>query len=175
MQRRRNKAGRTASQTRRKVYEIKAREPSKPLPVLVDSLKTAQTISAMDSRAVQIAERFWPGPLTMILDISDPRLAEPLRLGEHDGIALRVPAHECALRLLGSCKMIAGTSANMSGTESTGDPAACAHTMSGYDMILDGGVISDPAESAIIDVRGGRIVTVREGKAPGLQEMLGRL
>ena len=159
-----------------RIYGIKSREQTKPLPVLVDSAATARRISVMDDETVlRMASRFWPGPLTMILDVRDGRLAESLNLDVHggDGIALRVPDHECAGRLLGSCRMIAGTSANVSGAGPTGDPDACARAMRGYDMILDGGVIRDPAESTVVDARGGRVTMVREGGRLGLREILG--
>ncbi|MCE2498254.1 MAG: threonylcarbamoyl-AMP synthase [Nitrosopumilaceae archaeon] len=158
----------------RRIYNIKLRERTKPLPVLVDSAMTARRISVMDDETVQrMASRFWPGPLTMILDVRDRRLAESLNLdGRGGGIALRVPAHKCAQMLLGSCRMIAGTSANMSGAGSTGDPDACAGAMKGYDMILDGGVIRDPAESTVVDARGGRITMIREGGRLSMQEIL---
>ena len=158
-----------------RIYGIKSREQTKPLPVLVDSAMTASRISVMDDEAVQrMAGRFWPGPLTMILDVRDRRLAESLNLGGHGGgIALRVPDHKCVQTLLGSCRMIAGTSANMSGAGPTGDPDACAGAMRGYDMILDGGVIRDPAESTVVDARGGRVTMIREGGRLSMQEILG--
>ena len=157
----------------KRIYEIKSRESKKPLPILVDSANTAKKIAIMGSKAAKIAERFWPGSLTMILDITDHILAKSLQLGHGDGIALRVPAQECILEMLKSCKMIAGTSANISGAGSTGDPSVCAESMSGYDMILDGGVISDPVESTILDARGDRISMVRRGKmAGGLEDII---
>ena len=158
-----------------RIYDIKSRERTKPLPVLVDSARTAGRISVMDDETVRrMASRFWPGPLTMILDVRDRRLAESLNLGGHGGgIALRVPAHKCTRMLLGSCRMIAGTSANVSGAGSTGDPDACAGAMKGYDMILDGGVIRDPAESTVVDARGGRVTMIREGGRLSMQELLG--
>lgn len=158
-----------------RIYGIKLREQAKPLPVLVDSAMTARRISVMDDEAVlRMAGRFWPGPLTIILDVRDRRLAESLNLDRYGGgIALRVPDHECAGRLLGSCRMIAGTSANVSGAGSTGDPDACAGAMKGYDMMLDGGVIRDPAESTVVDARGGRVTMVREGGRLSMREILG--
>ena len=156
-----------------RIYQIKSRDASKPLPVLVDSVGTARSVSAMDERAVRIAERFWPGPLTIIADVTDAALAASLRLERgRDGIALRVPAHRCAQGLLGHCRMIAGTSANVSGAGSTGDPDECSGSMSGYDMLLDGGTIGGSAESTVIDTRAGRIAMVREGGGPGLSDIL---
>ncbi len=156
-----------------RVYDIKSRDLSKPLPVLVDSIRTARSMAVMDGRVLRMAERFWPGPLTIILKVLDKRLAGSLYLKEQDGIALRIPDHRCALRLLDACKAIAGTSANLSGMGSTGDPSVCAEAMTGCDMILDGGVIQEPAESTIVDARDGRITVIREGKKLGLREIAG--
>ena len=153
----------------KRVYEIKSRESKKPLPILVDSINTAKKIAVIDDKAAKIAKKFWPGPLTMILDVTDPILAKSLQLKDNDGIALRVPDHKCILDMLKSCKMIAGTSANVSGAGSTGDPKVCARSMTGYDMILNGGIIPDATESTILDARGGRISMIRKGKIASLQ------
>lgn len=159
-----------------RVYEIKSRDASNPLPILVDSIDTAQSISAMNDTSIRMAEKFWPGPLTMVLSITDNKLAESMRLHKHSGIALRVPDHKCTQKLLDCCKMIAGTSANVSGAESTGDPNTCAKSMEGYDMILDGGVITNPTESTIVDARDGKhIAMLRKGKMTSLQEILQKL
>jgi len=157
-----------------RVYEIKSRDFSKPLPVLVDSIRTALLVSSMDDVSMRIAERFWPGPLTIILDVTDQALTKSLRLEQgRDGIALRIPSHACTRRLLDACRMIAGTSANLSGAGSTGDPDVCADSMSGYDVMLDGGMIDNPAESTVIDARMGRIEMVREGRSLSLDDIRG--
>ena len=146
----------------KKIYEIKSRDVSKPLPILVDSIDTAQSISEMNDISIRMAKKFWPGPLTIISSIKDSKLAESMNVQE--GVAIRVPNHKCVLNLLKICKMITGTSANISNVQSTGNPDECARSMTGYDLIIDGGVITNPTESTIVDARNGNISILRKGK-----------
>ena len=158
----------------KKVYKIKSRDASKPLPMLVDSIATAQRISAMSTGALNLARAFWPGPLTIIADVTDARIFQSPQSHNHSsgaensgngsGIALRIPAHQCTRKLLDMCKIIAGTSANISGTDATGDPAECADSMIGCEMILDGGIIHEPAASTIVDARGSNPIMIRCGR-----------
>ena len=148
----------------KKIYEIKSRDISKPLPILVDSIDTAQSISDMNDISTSIAKKFWPGPLTIIASMTDSKLAKSMNIQMQGGVALRVPNHKCILELLNVCKMITGTSANISNMQSTGNPDECARSMTMYDMILDGGIIVNPTESTIVDTRDGNITIVRKGK-----------
>ena len=148
----------------KKIYEIKSRDISKPLPILVDSIDTAQSISDMNDMSISIAKKFWPGPLTIIASMTDSKLAKSMNIQMQGGVALRVPNHKCILELLNVCKMITGTSANISNMQSTGNPDECARSMTMYDMILDGGIIVNPTESTIVDTRDGNITIVRKGK-----------
>ena len=148
----------------KKIYEIKSRDISKPLPILVDSIGTAQSISDMNDMSISIAKKFWPGPLTIIASMTDSKLAKSMNIQMQGGVALRVPNHKCILELLNVCKMITGTSANISNMQSTGNPDECARSMTMYDMILDGGIIVNPTESTIVDTRDGNITIVRKGK-----------
>lgn len=147
----------------KRIYHIKSRDPSKPLPILVDSIQTAQQIAEMSTTVIRIAEKFWPGPLTIILKPIDMQLIRALNLQTDDGIAIRVPNHKCILEILQGCKMLVGTSANVSGRPPTGDPAECGRTMHDYDLLVDGGTISNPTESSIIDARNDKITMVRRG------------
>ena len=82
----------------RKIYEIKSRKISKPFPVLVYSKDIAERIAFFDEFTKKIVERFWPGPLTVILKLTDENLKESLNVT--DKIAIRVPNHKCTLELL---------------------------------------------------------------------------
>lgn len=159
----------------KKIYKIKSRDLTNPLPILVDSINTAQSISAMNDVSIRMAKKFWPGPLTIIVNITDSKLVESMHLHKHSGVALRVPAHKCIQKLLDLCKMIIGTSANISNTKSTGNPDTCIASMTGYDMILDGGIISNPTESTIVDTRNEHTTMIRKGKITNLQEILQKI
>ena len=109
----------------RKIYDIKSRDFSKPLPVLVYSKEIAEKIAFFDDNSKKIAERFWPGPLTIILKLTDEGLKESLSLTNK--IAVRVPNHKCTLALLKQCDLLVGTSANISGESSFTNPDECLH------------------------------------------------
>lgn len=146
----------------RRIYSIKKRIPAKPLPVLTYSKETAKDIACFDVNSEKIVDAMWPGPLTIILNISNEKLKSSLNI--NDKIALRVPEHECTLNLLKHCKYIVGTSANMSGMHATADPDECKKSMKGYDLLLDGGIIHNGIESTIVEMINDELKIHREGR-----------
>ena len=145
----------------RRVYRIKRRDPSKPMPVLVASLKVASQMAAISDTARSLAERFWPGPLTIILRM---REGGPAAASRNGSIALRVPGGACISMLLQRCGCIVGSSANMSGS---GSSATLRDIEVQCDMALDGGAIPSAGESTIVDATGSAVRVVRQGAIPG--------
>ena len=143
-----------------KIYKIKSRERTKSLPVLAYSLDVALEIVSFDKQSLKLAENFWPGPLTLILRLTDDRLRQSLNLEER--IALRVPNNSCTLDLLHNCRFLIGTSANISGQEPFTDPLKCHEKVSGFDLFLDGGKISG-MPSTIAEVSNEELKILREG------------
>ena len=80
-----------------------------------------------------------------------------------DKIAVRVPNNQCVLALLKECKLLVGTSANISGTASFNDPKECSKNLSGYDLLIDGGIISSKGESTIVEIEDGNVKILRKG------------
>ncbi|MBW3595456.1 MAG: threonylcarbamoyl-AMP synthase [Actinobacteria bacterium] len=122
-----------------KVFALKGRPDDKPLPVLGDGIGTLETVATFDDRAVELARRFWPGPLTLVL----PRAAafrHDLGGDDHATVAVRVPQNEVALELLSHIGPLATTSANRSG-EAPATSAAEAKAIFGDHVAgyLDGG------------------------------------
>jgi len=146
----------------RSIYRIKGREESKQLPVLGFSISEISKIAVFDELSKRFAAKFWPGPLTLILGVKDEKIAKSLGLGEK--IAVRVPDHPCALKLLKECKLLVGTSANIAGRPSSADSHEIIKELEGYDILLDGGKIPNSVESTIIEVVGSKFRTIREGK-----------
>ena len=72
-----------------KIYEIKSREKIKPLPVLAYSLDTVKQIARIDTFTEKIIKKYWPGPLTLILELTDKKLKKSLKLDNK--IAVRIP------------------------------------------------------------------------------------
>ena len=145
----------------KKIYQIKSRDFSKPFPVLVYSKEVAKKIAIFDEFTEKVVEKFWPGPLTIILKLIDKNLKKSLNLNEK--IAIRVPNNKCTLELLKKCNFIVGTSANVSGQPSFTNPDQCFKTIQNFDVFIDGGKISNSEESTIIEIEKGEIKIIREG------------
>ena len=145
----------------RKIYEIKSRDISKPLQVLVYSKEIAEKIAFFDEFTKKIVEKFWPGPLTVILKLTDESLKRSLNVT--DKIAIRVPNHKCTLEILKNCNFLVGTSANISGHSSFTNPDECFNNIQKYDVFVDGGTITSKAESTIIEIENEQIKIIREG------------
>jgi len=106
-----------------KIYKIKSRDITKSVPVLTYSIETAERIVQFDQLAKKIVKKFWPGPLTIILKVTDKKIKESLNL--ENKIAIRVPDHKCTLELLKKCNFLVVTSANISGNLLYTDPDEC--------------------------------------------------
>jgi L-threonylcarbamoyladenylate synthase len=137
----------------KKLYGLKKRPAQKPLPLIVGDIDILKTVvKSMPDKARDLAERFWPGPLTIIFEARDniPRLLT----GGSGKVAVRVPGQSAALRLAIASKLpITATSANPSSLP----PAKKAEEVVNYfgervDVILDGGETPGGKPSTIIDV-----------------------
>ncbi|MGY5139961.1 MAG: L-threonylcarbamoyladenylate synthase [Candidatus Nitrosopumilus sp. Bin_571-38] len=144
-----------------KIYKIKSRHITKSVPVLTYSIETAEKIAQFDQLAKKIVKKFWPGPLTIILKVTDEKIKKSLNL--ENKIAIRVPDHKCTLELLKKCNYIVGTSANISGDVSYTNPKECLKKMQDYDVFVDGGIITSNGESTIIEIENEEIKIIREG------------
>lgn len=145
----------------KKIYEIKSRDVSKPFPVLVYSKEIAERIALFDEFTKRIVEKFWPGPLTLILKLIDNDLKKSLNLNEK--IAIRVPNNKCTLEVLKKCNFLVGTSANISNESAFTNPEKCSKNIQNYDIFLDGGEIKDGVESTIIEIEKKQVKIIREG------------
>jgi len=97
----------------RRIYEVKGRA-GKPLPVLADGLRSALRVARLRGAALELAETYWPGQLTVVVE-AEPRVVGPLTAGGRK-VGVRVPASIQALEILKeSGGLLVGTSANPSG------------------------------------------------------------
>jgi L-threonylcarbamoyladenylate synthase len=138
------------------IYRAKGRPDFNPLIVHVPDLVAAARLAEIDARARALAERFWPGPLTLVL----PRRADaPLAAAVTAGlptVALRCPAHAVMRGVLAEAGVpLAAPSANRSGGVS---PTTAAHVAASLGervgLILDGGPCAAGIESTIVALRG---------------------
>ena len=148
------------------IFEAKGRPAFNPLIVHVLDIAAAEAIAEIDERARMLADRFWPGPLTMVLSRRpDAQLAPQIAAGLPT-VAVRSPAHPAMRAILeGVGKALAAPSANASETVSPTSAAHVLATLDGrIDAVVDGGPTERGLESTIIALReDGRWSLLREG------------
>lgn len=148
------------------VLAAKARGRDLPPPVLIPTARTAQGLATeIPDYARRLMERFWPGPLTLVLKAHTSLQWD---LGDTNGtVALRMPADEIALQLLADVGPMAVTSANSTGSPParTADEAITMLSDS-VAVFLDGGPVSSDGPSTIIDCTGRTPATLRDGALP---------
>jgi L-threonylcarbamoyladenylate synthase len=145
-----------------RIYAAKGRPSFNPLIVHVGSLARAEEIAAFDETARDLARRFWPGPLTLVLPLrADNGIASIVTAGLPT-IALRVPAHPAMRDLLEAAgRPLAAPSANASGRLS---PTRAEHVLAGLGgrikLIVDAGPTEHGLESNIVavDEKGARLL-----------------
>ena len=145
----------------KRIYQIKERDEKKSLPVLGYSKYELDKIVFFDEKSSKLADRFWPGKLTLVLKIKDEKLKETMNLS--DKIAVRVPDNKCILSLLKECKLLIGTSANISGNSSLIDSKDCNQMLSNYDILIDHGKIHSDGESTIVEINDNKLSMIRIG------------
>ena len=135
-----------------RIYAAKGRPAFNPLIAHVPDIAAARREAIFDPRAEKLAERFWPGPLTLVLPVrADGSVCELARAGLAS-IALRVPAHAVAQGLLRAFgRPLAAPSANISGRLSpTSAENVAADLGDALSLILDAGPCSVGVESTIV-------------------------
>ena len=164
-----------------RLLAAKGRDRRMPPPVLVADPAQAAAVAAVPAAARALIGAFWPGALTLVLDVrADPGWD----LGETGGtVALRMPDHPLALELLRRTGPLAVTSANRTGLAPATDAAAALAAFPGRValadddaagphgadiLLLDGGPTPGPVPSTIVSLAGGSPgpVVVREGVVP---------
>ena len=150
-----------------KVYELKGRPEGMALPLLLSDAKDmAACAETIPQDAWLLADRFWPGALTLVLRKSDV-VPHAVTAGM-DTVALRVPDHpipRSIARRLGA--PITGTSANRSGgPELTSAAAVRDEFGDAIDFVLDGGDAPGGVGSTILDLSDGTPRVLREGALP---------
>jgi L-threonylcarbamoyladenylate synthase len=147
-----------------KVFTIKGRPDDRALPLVAASVdQVEQWIGEMDPIARRLAQRFWPGPLTMVMHA--PSALAPGVTAGGTTVGVRVPAHAVTRALCAAFERpVTATSANISGHAATDDPEKVAETLvSGLDLLLDAGTTPGGPASTIVDLTHGEMRLIREG------------
>ena len=150
-----------------RVFAVKRRPPGEPLPLLVaDRAQWRGLVAELPDIALRLADRFWPGALTIVCR----RAASVLLMlaGGGETIGVRQPGHPVALGLCQALGVpVVGTSANTHGMPSPITALQVALDLgSGVDLILDGGRCPLAQPSTVVDVTRTPPVIVRAGAIP---------
>ena len=134
----------------RRLFSVKKRDRSKPLPMIAASAAMAGRLLKLDRYGHVLASAFWPGPLTLV---GGPDAA--VRVSPH-------PVASALSRALG--RPIISTSANLSGTSARYDAASVLRDLGALpDLVLDAGPLRPSPVSTVVRARGGVVEILREG------------
>lgn len=161
-----------------RIFEVKERPYFDPIIVHIADIKDLNKLCIdMDERAKILAERFWPGPLTMVLKKS-PDVPDIVTAGL-DTVAVRMPSHPVAFKLIKFSRTpIAAPSANLFGRLS---PTTVDHVIEQLgdriDVVIDGGKCPIGVESTVIDITGEDAIVLRPGGTPieEIEEEIGKV
>lgn len=150
-----------------RVFNLKGREDTSPMPVLVGSVEDLNKYGRdVSVEAVTLAEAFWPGQLTIVVSKSD--IIPSVVSGGRDTIGLRIADHPVPRHLVTALGApITATSANISGTA----PLASAKSVleqlgASLDMVFDGGELPPSSPSTVVDATVSPPRILRDGAVP---------
>ncbi len=154
------------------IYDAKGRPTFNPLIVHVADQEMAGRLGQFNAVATQLAETFWPGPLTIVVPLGPDCPVANIATAGLATIALRCPAHPAMQALIAATATpLAAPSANASGGVS---PTTAAHVLASLDgripLVIDSGPCSAGLESTIVRPFGDRLIMLRPG--PVTTEML---
>jgi L-threonylcarbamoyladenylate synthase len=150
-----------------RVFGTKGRPAAAALPLVAADIEQVQAAAArLTEWTLRLARRFWPGPLTLVVDAADIVVA-PVH-GGTGTIAVRVPDHAVARGLAAHVGFpVVSTSANRSGEPAVATVDAVVLTIGDLvDIVLDGGPTPGAGPSTIVDARGSHPILVRAGAIP---------
>jgi L-threonylcarbamoyladenylate synthase len=147
-----------------RVFEAKGRPDDRPLPLVAADVTQVETqLGRLTPTARALANAFWPGPLTLLVD-APPSVADAVTAGT-GRVGVRVPAHKVPQALCRTCgTLLTATSANLAGQPATDDPEHVVRVLGErVDLVLDDGKTPGGAPSTIVDVTSGVPRLVRPG------------
>ena len=152
-----------------RVFEAKARPTSHPLIIHLSPSDDIHRWGVLNESAQQLAESFWPGPLTLLVPRTE--LVPDWVTGGRDTVALRIPAHQMTIDLLDSLgDAVVAPSANRFGQVS---PTSAEHVINdlgdSVDLVLDGGPCAIGIESTIVECTSSSVQILRPGKITALE------
>ncbi len=150
----------------RRLFVLKQRPVDRSIAVLVADMAGAETLVRLTPQARRLAERFWPGPLTIVAARSSDA---PMHLGTGATIGVRVPDDD-VMRAVAGPAPLAVTSANLHGGPTPATASGVAGLFGDLCLVIDAGP-RPGSSSTVVDTTGNSPVVLREGSV-GLQEIL---
>lgn len=147
-----------------RIFEMKGRPRFNPLICHVDGLEMAERHGTFCALSRKLAESFWPGPLTLVVDVKEKSTLHPLVRAGLSTVGLRCPNGPASMLIQQFGKPLAAPSANRSGRIS---PTRADHVATEFQdtnlLVLDGGACEGGIESTIVRASGDSIVLLRPG------------
>lgn len=144
----------------KRIYEIKKRDPSKPLSVLVEDMESMELIADLNKSSREIINKWLPGPFTFILNkrkIVSPYVSASSKVG------VRIPDYRIA-RALASLFPITTTSANLTNEDTLSNPQDILKQLGNdIDLVIDVGDLDNAKPSTVIDLSTSKPTLVRNG------------
>lgn len=147
-----------------RLFEAKNRPAERAIPLIAsDAAQVAAAVGRLPALGAKLAERYWPGPLTLVVP-APPGLARRVT-GDTGTVGIRVPRHDVARAIAKACgRPITATSANVSGEPATDDPDRVEDTLGDrIDLLIDVGRTPGGAPSTMVDVTEAAPRLVRAG------------
>jgi L-threonylcarbamoyladenylate synthase len=153
---------------------VKGRDGHKAMPLVAGTREQVEALAVIPRELMRLADRFWPGPLTLALS---PRGDVPPQVLSQNGtLGIRVSSHPIAGELATRAGVISATSANLAGRSPAQDATQLEPALSSAcDLVLDAGSCAGALASTVLGLEQGRVVLYRAGAihGPALASVLG--
>lgn len=154
----------------RRIFDVKKRDITKPISLFIDKRNLSDYVKKSEI-LTKIVNNFWPGPLTIILDVKEQKkntLSTLLNYNQPERISFREPDHPLLQKIIKELQIpITGTSANISGEEPiyVFDHLVNSLKLSINDVYVNAGILKNRIPSTVIDLTDElKVKVVREGK-----------
>jgi L-threonylcarbamoyladenylate synthase len=148
-----------------KVFQLKGRNPENPIPIIVaDQTMLRRLIDKIPPIAEKLIDRFWPGPLTLVLQARPDTPKQLLNI--RGGVGVRISSQPIAIQLARELgRPLTATSANPSGKQAASTIEQAKNYFAGeIEIFLDGGKLPAKIGSSVVEVIEDRIKIIREGE-----------
>jgi L-threonylcarbamoyladenylate synthase len=150
----------------RRLFRIKKRDASKPVPIIIKSISMAKKLAYLNSKKEKILRSIWPGAVTVVLYKKD--IVSCFISANTNTVALRIPDNDFCINLVKAFNSpITSTSANISGENSLVDPQDIVNRFKNElykpDLVIDGGVLKSTRPSTVLDLTQSKPKITRVG------------